>query len=91
LGIFWRALDWKLYGHLEYFTGIWDSLWPFSTLCVHLVRVFPVLVLCNKKNLAILIETNYIGILRYDRILRKGTKCLLSRSVKLKSNLLLSN
>jgi hypothetical protein len=26
LGIFWRALDWKLYGHLEYFTGIWDSL-----------------------------------------------------------------
>jgi hypothetical protein len=26
------------YGHLEYFTEIWDILSPFSTICVHLVH-----------------------------------------------------
>jgi hypothetical protein len=29
LGKFWLAIDWKLmiyYGHLEYFTDIWDVL-----------------------------------------------------------------
>jgi hypothetical protein len=24
------------YGHLQYFTDIWDILWPFGTFCVHL-------------------------------------------------------
>jgi hypothetical protein len=30
----------KFYGHLEYFTDIWDILWPFGTFCVHLVHFF---------------------------------------------------
>jgi hypothetical protein len=41
------------YGHMEYFTDIWDILW----LCVHFVfiwYIFPVLVSCTKKNLATL-------------------------------------
>jgi hypothetical protein len=25
------------YGHLKYFTDIWDNLWPFGTFCLHLV------------------------------------------------------
>jgi hypothetical protein len=29
-----------LYGHLEYFTNIWDTLWPLGTFCVHLVIFF---------------------------------------------------
>jgi hypothetical protein len=28
------------YGHLECFTAIWYTLWPFGTLCVHLVHFF---------------------------------------------------
>jgi hypothetical protein len=28
------------YGHFEYFTDIWDVLWPFGTFCVHMVH-FP--------------------------------------------------
>jgi hypothetical protein len=38
-----------LYGHLEYFTGIWDILRPFYPFCVHLVHFFPVLVSRTKK------------------------------------------
>jgi hypothetical protein len=26
------------YGHMEYFTDIWDISWPFGTFCVHLVH-----------------------------------------------------
>jgi hypothetical protein len=28
------------YDHLEYFTHIWDILWPIGTFCVHLVYFF---------------------------------------------------
>jgi hypothetical protein len=41
------------YGRLEYFTGIWDILWPSGTFIVHLLH-FPVLVSGTKKNLATL-------------------------------------
>jgi hypothetical protein len=38
LGKFWRALGEKLLIHfmaiLEYFTDVWDILWPFGTICV---------------------------------------------------------
>jgi hypothetical protein len=27
-------------GHLEYFTAIWDTLWPFGTFCAHLVHFY---------------------------------------------------
>jgi hypothetical protein len=40
------------YDHSEYFTEIWDNVWPFGTFCVHLVHYLPVLVQCSKKNLA---------------------------------------
>jgi hypothetical protein len=42
LGIFWRALEWKMYilrpfwifyGHFEYFTAIWYILLPFGIFC----------------------------------------------------------
>jgi hypothetical protein len=51
LGKFWRA-PWLenvdiFYGHLEYFTDIWDIIWPFGTF-------FPVWVIFAKKNLATL-------------------------------------
>jgi hypothetical protein len=26
------------YGHFEYFTDIWDILWPFGTFCFYLVH-----------------------------------------------------
>jgi hypothetical protein len=58
LGNFLRALDWKMldinYGHLKYFTGIGEVLFPFGTFSVHLVYFFPVLVTRTKKNLATL-------------------------------------
>jgi hypothetical protein len=43
LGKFWGALPrWEnvdiIYIHLECFTDIWDILWPFGLLCVHLVH-----------------------------------------------------
>jgi hypothetical protein len=28
------------YGHLEYFTDIWDILWQLGTFCVHLLHFF---------------------------------------------------
>jgi hypothetical protein len=28
------------YGHLEYLTAIWNSLWPFRTFCGHLIYFF---------------------------------------------------
>jgi hypothetical protein len=59
-----------VYGHLEYFTDIWDILEPFGTFCVYLVHFvfiwyilcsfgtfFSVLVSCNKKDLATLRST----------------------------------
>jgi hypothetical protein len=27
------------YDHLEYFTAIWYNLWPFGTVCGHLVYI----------------------------------------------------
>jgi hypothetical protein len=30
------------YGHLEYFTDIWDILWPFGTFCVCSVHFFQI-------------------------------------------------
>jgi hypothetical protein len=46
----WPRLDNAdiFYGHLEYFTDIWDILWPFDTF-------FPFLVSYTKKNLATLV------------------------------------
>jgi hypothetical protein len=43
LGKFWRDLPRlenvdTFYGHLQYFTDIWDILWPFGTFCVQLVH-----------------------------------------------------
>jgi hypothetical protein len=42
LGIFWRALPRMsnvvlFYDHLEYFTAIWYTLWPFGIVCGNLV------------------------------------------------------
>jgi hypothetical protein len=43
LGKFWNALC-RLenvdifFGHLEYFAGIWEMLWPFGKFCVRLVH-----------------------------------------------------
>jgi hypothetical protein len=60
LGKFWRALDWKV---LIYFMVMWNISWTFGIFYdnqVHLVfiwYIFPVLVLCTKKNLATLIWT----------------------------------
>jgi hypothetical protein len=33
LGKFWRDSQWKMKGHLVYFTAIWYILWPFGILC----------------------------------------------------------
>jgi hypothetical protein len=42
------------YGHLEYFTDIWDILWPFGTFWVHLVYIhmyFPHFgIVCREKS-----------------------------------------
>jgi hypothetical protein len=57
LGKFWRVIDWKM---LIYFMAIWNILWRFGIIYDHLVHIFfiwyifPVLVSCNKKNLATL-------------------------------------
>jgi hypothetical protein len=57
LGKFWRALDWKM---LIYFMAIWNILQTFGIFYDHLVyfefiwSIFPLLVSCNKKNLATL-------------------------------------
>jgi hypothetical protein len=40
---FWRVLDEKM---LIYFRAIWNILWTFGTICVHLV-LFPVWVSCT--------------------------------------------
>jgi hypothetical protein len=42
------------YDHLEYFTTSWYNLWPFGTVCGHLVHFFPVWYVWTKKNLATL-------------------------------------
>jgi hypothetical protein len=39
------------YGHLEYFTDIWDILWAFGTFCVHLVH-FSGFGIMHQNNLA---------------------------------------
>jgi hypothetical protein len=66
------------YGHFVYFTAKWYILWPFGTLCDHLVYFFPVLVSCTETNLATLcqklqtkkIETGLIcSLLRYNKLL----------------------
>jgi hypothetical protein len=59
LGVFWRALEWKMlvyflpfetvYGHLIYFM----DLYIHGTICGNLVFL-PVLVCCTKQNLATL-------------------------------------
>jgi hypothetical protein len=58
LGKFWRALGEKLLiqfmAILEYFTDVWDILWPFGTICVSFGTFFQVLVSCTEKNLATL-------------------------------------
>jgi hypothetical protein len=51
LGTFWRALEWKMlvclwsfgifYGHLEYFTVIWNILRSFGIFYGHLVYIWP--------------------------------------------------
>jgi hypothetical protein len=38
LGKFWRALDCKFYGHLEYITDVRAILLLFGAFCVHLVH-----------------------------------------------------
>jgi hypothetical protein len=44
----------KFYGHSVYFTAISFILRPFGLLCGHFGIFSPVLVCCNKKNLATL-------------------------------------
>jgi hypothetical protein len=51
-GLRWENVD-IFYGHLGYFTDIWDILWPFDTFCVPLVHFVR---FCTKKNLATLLE-----------------------------------
>jgi hypothetical protein len=29
-----------LYDHLEYFTAIWNNLWPFGIVCSYLVHFY---------------------------------------------------
>jgi hypothetical protein len=56
-GYFLRVLQWKMlyfYGHLFYFTAIWQTLWTFGTVCGNLVYSLPFWVCCTKKNLATL-------------------------------------
>jgi hypothetical protein len=43
------------YGHLEYFTAIWSSLWPIGIFYGYFGYFFPVLACCAKRNLAILL------------------------------------
>jgi hypothetical protein len=44
---------WSVYGYLVYFTAIWSVLRPFSIL-------FPILVYCIKKDLAILLMSRNV-------------------------------
>jgi hypothetical protein len=46
LGIFWRALDWKM---LLSFIQIWDNLWQFGRFIVQLVHFFPFWFLVPRK------------------------------------------
>jgi hypothetical protein len=59
LGKSWKVLQWKvlvciLQVHLVYFMAIWYILCPFGIFYGHLVHLFPILVRCAEKNLAIL-------------------------------------
>jgi hypothetical protein len=46
-----------LHAHLVYFMAIWYILWPFGIFYGYLVYIFPILVCCTKKNLAIRIRS----------------------------------
>jgi hypothetical protein len=46
------------YCRLAYFTTIWYILWPFGVDYGNLVYIFPILVCCNKKNLATLVKNS---------------------------------
>jgi hypothetical protein len=57
LGKHWKALNWEMF---RCFMAIWNFLWRFGIFYNHLVLlvliwyILPVLVSCNKKNLATL-------------------------------------
>jgi hypothetical protein len=48
---------WYIFGHLIYFTFIWNSLWTIGTFRDNLVYIFPVLVCCTKINLSTMWST----------------------------------
>jgi hypothetical protein len=58
VGVFWRALDWKV---LKYFVSIWNILQTFGIFYDHLVHfvliwyIFMFSASCTEKNLATLI------------------------------------
>jgi hypothetical protein len=67
------------YGHLAHFTVFCYILWTFGTVCGNLVYFFPVLVFCNKKNLATLVlnvcvrnrRQFFVGQSRYKKMAQK--------------------
>jgi hypothetical protein len=62
LGKFWRVKVGevgKIYGHSGYFTAIWYIMGPFGIFYGYFC-IFPVLVGCAKKNLAILLWSTLV-------------------------------
>jgi hypothetical protein len=49
----------RLYGHLEYFTYIWNILRAFGMFYDHLVYFVSILVTCTQKNLATLLPFRF--------------------------------
>jgi hypothetical protein len=54
----WNGNASMFYDHLDYFTSIWYNLWPFGTVCCHLVHFFPFWYVLATKNLATLYRNN---------------------------------
>jgi hypothetical protein len=50
LGKFWRALEWKFYGHLNYFMVIWYILWPFGNVVVIWYIFLRFGIMCHEKS-----------------------------------------
>jgi hypothetical protein len=66
------------FGHLVYFTIIWNILWPFGTYILWLFGMFfPVLVCCTKENLATLVVRCYKDV-------QDGYRCKYSQTKFLK-------
>jgi hypothetical protein len=64
---FWSVLQWKMLGHLIYFTAI---LWPFGIFCSHLVYFVVILV----HFVVILVYFSRFGLLHKEKSGNPDTK-----------------